>query len=536
MFPLKRKIKSAENQICGKLNWKLNWKMDWFPLTSDDDDPPPPPIAPPPPPPPPGPLTQGLRQLRHEALHLHSSANQLQQQQPSSPLLFSNNKGDDDDERDEERAEGHSMEFFTQDDEGSFLYRTANDETTNDGPSFTPWAAENVENVEIDNNTAVNADAAIAGGHDASSPNDVEEVQPSINAAPTRLASVVTRPSPREQPRAFRHRRPPPPPLRDTPIHLRLRNIAHSTTSSSQSPICLYCGHSDGRRGTIKCSRCNGHVNSVSCAGFDSHRMAKNMQFTCNKCDPPLSSLPLAVPPPVANRIVIQQSADDTLPAMDDSLMVTPPLSPIHASSPRRNFIHQSPDHSHLASQRPDIQDAPADQLPFGLDDIFSIRVATLRHIPKTAQREMASLKNAVWGDVLRDPENIDAWTVALAHTKLTLFLPPGKKNFKQKSAVVKERIAAFRDGRLQDLWNQATRRPTCIVRANNTNAQPSNNVRRAKLVARPKPSSRKAWISTPILPSTTCERYILSLRLLLLFLLHPPRLTHSLMPRFKKR
>ena len=70
--------------------------------------------------------------------------------------------------------------------------------------------------------------------------------------------------------------------------------------------------------------------------------------------------------------------------------------------------------------------------LPFSLDDIFSSRVAVLRHVPKTVRRELASLKNVVWGDVLRDPSNLDKWTKAFAYTKLVLFIPTGKRTFKE--------------------------------------------------------------------------------------------------------
>ena len=44
-------------------------------------------------------------------------------------------------------------------------------------------------------------------------------------------------------------------------------------------------------------------------------------------------------------------------------------------------------------------------QLSFSIEDLFSTRIATFCHIPKTAQKEIASLKVAVWNDVLRDPE-----------------------------------------------------------------------------------------------------------------------------------
>ena len=233
----------------------------------------------------------------------------------------------------------------------------------------------------------------------------------------------------------------------------------------------------------------------MTCAGFSSHWLAKNMQYTCKRCTPPpTSSLPLVdTPPPVGNRIVVQENADDTLPAMEDSFTVSPPPSTVHASSPRRNVVHHSPDHAHLASHRPDPQPAPSDQLPFSTEDLFSTRVATLRHIPKTAQKEMASLKNAVWNDVLCDPENLNAWTVALAHTKLTLFLPPGKKSFPQKSKVVGERIRAFKEGRLHKLWLQATKRPSRILRVASSPPTPSNNVKRATMLAQEGQAGRAA-------------------------------------------
>ena len=45
----------------------------------------------------------------------------------------------------------------------------------------------------------------------------------------------------------------------------------------------------------------------------------------------------------------------------------------------------------------------------------------------------------------------------AFAYTKLVLFLPPGKKDFKEKAATIKRRIAVFLAGGLDDLWRQAT-------------------------------------------------------------------------------
>ena len=193
-------------------------------------------------------------------------------------------------------------------------------------------------------------------------------------------------------------------------------------------------------------------------------------------------SLPIVQTPQVANRIVLQASSPDnnesveTLPAVDTASSPTPSI----AASPPRRIVHSSPDHGHLASQATHPQQLGASQgLSFSLDDVFSTQVVVLRHCPKTARRELATLKDTVWNDVLRDPDNVEKWTIALAHTKLVLFIPPGKKSFKEKAAAVKQRIAAFLDGRLNDLWQQATR-PT----KRKHNSSTSNNVRRATLLA----------------------------------------------------
>ena len=71
----------------------------------------------------------------------------------------------------------------------------------------------------------------------------------------------------------------------------------------------------------------------------------------------------------------------------------------------------------------------------------------------------------------------------AFSYTKLVLFLPPGKKHFKEKSAVVKRRISLFLEGRLNELWQEATR----PVRGKKRAAPPSSsgNVRRATDLAR---------------------------------------------------
>ena len=144
--------------------------MDWFPLTNDDDDDPPP-LPKTPPPPPPGPLTQGLRQLRHEASHPHSDS------------LSQINESDD------ENVAHSSPILFTQvgEDESS-LFRTANEETL--GPLFS-------EEVEI-------RDSSLERSHEINEINEVAAT-PALSPPQRRLHSVITRP------------------LRDTPIHQRLR-------------------------------------------------------------------------------------------------------------------------------------------------------------------------------------------------------------------------------------------------------------------------------------------------------------------------
>ena len=200
-------------------------------------------------------------------------------------------------------------------------------------------------------------------------------------------------------------------------------------------------------------------------------------------------SLPLVDAPPVAERVVIIDSADKTPQSLDATPpavdVVSPPPSPIGASS-LRQIIHSSPDHNLLTSQITQPIITAPELLPplfFTLDDIFATRIATLRHIPKTAQREMASLKNRVWNDFLRNPDDEYHLVKAFAYTKLILFLPPGKRHFKEKSAVVKQRISRFLDGRLNDLWKEATR----PVRGKKRTSPPSTsgNARRATDLAR---------------------------------------------------
>ena len=428
--------------------------MDWFPLMSDDDDdeadpPPPPPLLTKTPPPPPGPLTQGLRQLRHDsdeplnnlihlideseesvarppgpltqglkALRAESSLLYPGHSPPSSPLLFSGPTG----------VSPSSPLLFTQpgEDEGSFLFTTATEESVN------PWFSEEV----------VLGDSSIHHGF------EVNEV----TASPSPTSSPSSR-----SPRCPTEPPPPPPqriasvvvqPLRITPIHQRLRppikdrliaishSSAASSSSSSSTAFCVVCGKLDGRKKTIDCSKCSLPVHSIACAGFASHRQAilQSATFSCVRClGPRPVPQPLISAPAVASRVVIQTSHDDTIPATnEDSLTSSGPSSPVAASSPTvspRAVFHSSPDHAHLASSAaPPL--ATAARLPFTLDDIFSTRIPVLRHCPKSARRELASLIDSVWSNVLRDPNNRDNWIKAFAYTKLVLFLPPGKLKF----------------------------------------------------------------------------------------------------------
>ena len=418
--------------------------MDWFPLTNDDDDDPPP-LPKTPPPPPPGPLTQGLRQLRHEASHPHSDS------------LSQINESDD------ENVAHSSPILFTQvgEDESS-LFRTANEETL--GPLFS-------EEVEI-------RDSSLESSHEI---NEVAAT-PALSPPQRRLHSVVTRP------------------LRVTPIHQRLRqqpinerliSLANSpTVASSSTPTCVVCHKADGRKKTIECQLCGGRVHSVHCGGFVSHRAAvlQADNFTCIQCLAiSTRPLPLVPAPAVSHNIEVQDSSAETLPAaLNDSVNVIP-NSPIAASSPnpqihaRRTVIHSSPDHRHLATTAPLSSSFAPNPLPFSLNDICSVKIPVLRHLPKTARREYATSLNSSWNKVLLDPVNIDSWTLALAHAKLILFLPPGKKSFKEKAATIKRRIKDFSNGQYRLLWHNASRRPPG---PRPSTAQITSNIRRATLLA----------------------------------------------------
>ena len=95
------------------------------------------------------------------------------------------------------------------------------------------------------------------------------------------------------------------------------------------------------------------------------------------------------------------------------------PTSPIASSSPRHTNINSSqhsqpptpppatppPANPPVAAPTPTLPLAPP-HLPFDLNSIFTQRIPTLRRVSKAAQREMASLKTAVWNSVLSNPDS----------------------------------------------------------------------------------------------------------------------------------
>ena len=392
-----------------------------------------------------GALTQGLRLLRQQA-----DLSPIAFSPPESPLFT--------------QTPHDSLILSTQpeDNEGSFLFQTANDDSHN-------YLADQVEILD--------------------SSADVDEIPATPAASPPlparRLMSVVT---------VRRNASP----QRNTPIHDRLRALA--TSNSAPAPTCAYCSKPDGRKETIQCGACKLHIHSVSCAGFLSHRHAKHTAFTCRKCvDPPILRLPHASTPIVSDRVVITSHgplADDSLPVNDyfpvDLSFVSPPPSPA-ATSSHQSQLHASPDHAHLASRaaEPETTDP---RLPFSLDELFEAKVVLLRHCPKTARRELASLLNSVWSDVLYNADNVENWTKAFAAAKLVLFLPPGKRTFKDKAATVKQRITAFREGRLEKLWREAIRKPKGKRAA--AAPQSANNARRATTLAQEFSQAAKALLS----------------------------------------
>ena len=334
-----------------------------------------------------GALTQGLRLLRQ-----HADRSPISFSPPESPILFS------------------------QSDE---LYTTAHDYS-----DFDVGIASQVEVVD--------------------SSADISEIPatPSALPPPPPLSAVS---------------RPHSPPLRNTPIHNRLRPLI-SNRAEKNGPKCAYCSRPDGRKDTIQCITCQQHIHSVSCAGFSNHREARHTDFICRKCiDPPILHLPQVSTPRVHHRVVISQNgqlASEALLVNDQSSVdarnvPSSPSSPV--APPQQHQSHRSPDHAHLASRAAEPSIAPPPRLPFTLEELFEARVTLLRHCPKTARRELASLTNSTWSDVLNNADNPDNWIRAFAVAKLVLFLP-GKKTFKNKAATVKLRIAAFREGRLEEL------------------------------------------------------------------------------------
>ena len=310
-----------------------------------------------------GPLTQGIRACREAASHAAVSP-----PPPSSQLLFTQHDGAED----------------------SLLFRTAFEDPA------VPLASEEL---------VVEESQDVSPGDPSTSPRRSPPTRPTHPPPPPpQISSAVTLP--------------PSPPLCSTPIHQRLRpsiqdrllNLAHSPPSSSSSspPECVKCGKTDGRKAMIECAQCGGRVHSVSCAGFLTHRAAllQSSSFSCSRCTaPPPLPLPLISTPVVANRLTIQASLDDTIAAVDISDS-TPPI----ASSSPRIVTHSSPDHAHLASRAP--PPPVSTSFSFSLDDIMSARIPTLHHCPKTARRELASLKNAIWSDLLLDLNDPIKWLI----------------------------------------------------------------------------------------------------------------------------
>ena len=181
-----------------------------------------------------GPLTKGLQDLRAQAAGVPPSSTSPPSS-PSSPHLFTQ----------------------PEDGEGSFLFRTAND----DDLVFTPWASGEVEGEDFVDVGEVQATPTNARSSSSRSP-PMRPVDPPP-PPPRPIASVVVRPSStgnRPKPQTLRHfsyRRLPPPPLRDSPINARLRAIP---STSSSAPVCVECGKSDRRKPTIHCGKCGGHV------------------------------------------------------------------------------------------------------------------------------------------------------------------------------------------------------------------------------------------------------------------------------------
>ena len=124
---------------------------------------------------------------------------------------------------------------------------------------------------------------------------------------------------------------------------------------------------------------------------------------------------------------------------------------------------------------------SPPFTISFSLDELFSTRIRILLHCPKSSRGKFKNLLRKAYGDVVHDRNNTLKWLRALSIAKLVLFIPPGRKVFKDKGAVVDQRISTFLDGRLDELWAQAT-----AVRQSKPSSAPraASNLRRATWLA----------------------------------------------------
>ena len=189
---------------------------------------------------------------------------------------------------------------------------------------------------------------------------------------------------------------------------------------------------------------------------------------------------------------MVFETSDDTSPALDTAGEVSPPPPPSISNTPLRPppLVASSPighDHGHLEARAPPPAPPPppshlSSSLPFSLDELFSTRIPVLDHCPKSARGQYKELLRVVFSDVSRNPSDVSKWTRALSVSKLILFIPPGKKTFKEKAAVVKLRITAFLQCRYDDLWRQAT--SSAKGRKPAPKPQETLNVRRATRLA----------------------------------------------------
>ena len=276
-----------------------------------------------------------------------------------------------------------------------------------------------------------------------------------------------------------------------------LRQIRNET-SRSLAPACYVCNENNGRKASIQCIKCSRHAHAISCLRFPSLKVAHRLPHTCNTCSLP-SSLPVCRTPSVAARELVFETSDDTIPASDAahdvSDDVSPPPSPSISVPPPRPppLAASSPighDHGLLAARalpQPPAAPPPSQippSLPFSFEDLFSTRIPVLPHCPKSACGQFKELLRVVFTDVTQNPLDVSKWARALSVAKLTLFIPPGKKTFKEKAAVVKQRISAFLQGRYEDLWHQATSSGKGRKPSPNSKPQEMLNVRRATRLA----------------------------------------------------